>query len=433
MKTTILSLFTCCLAALSTSHAQLGSLPVKPTLNPCIVQSAPAAIRAMYVSKADDIINKTPPLTFGEVNGDVLLNWADGHNFNYLILYGISGELNTNEAAFTPKLAAFIKKAHEEYDIKISINVASHNSATRLEDYLNSAVVLADDAGRLDAIHYEAEYWNGASGIVFDDGTGDDYESQLAAIYNLCQTNEVDCETYIGNPTHGPDAGSWNPNPADPDNIQGQLEIDYINQKTDRIYVAYYKSTPFSPSGNAFQSKKYRFGFLQNSAYQSDIVVLFNSNNSSPDPNMYAWLNGQPGIWQAKWPRPYNIWMNCHNGYDDHGTAGTDNVNVQGYCWYRFQNLRNLTLWATHVVSPKEMAAHDEITIYPNPADQQLYIQMPIDSEVNAMRILNVAGEIVKELDHAPQIDVDELMPGTYFLQIDLNGREQVIKRFQKQ
>lgn len=435
MKPTILSAFLCCFLFGSVGYGQLDPVLQKPMLNPCIELAAPAPIRAMYVSKADDIINKVPPLMFGDINGNILLKWADDHNFNYLILYGISGELNVNEAAFTPKLAAFIKKAHEDYNIDISINVASTTSAGRMEDFLNSATVMADASMRFDALHYEAEYWNPSSGIVFDDGTADDYESQLTAIYNLCQSNGVDCETYIGNPTHGPDTGSWNPNPADPDNIQGQAEIDHINQHTDRIYVAYYKWTPFSPSGNIFQSKKYRFGFLQNSAYQSNIVVLFNSNNSSSDPHMYDWLDAQPGVYSARWPRPYNIWMNCNNGYNDHpdGSAGTDNVNVKGYCWYRFQNLRHITLWETHVQGPKFKSAQANKVIFPNPTKSILHLNQDSKVKVKSAQVFNTSGQLVAEFGEGNSIDVGNLDAGIYIVEVSYSDGEVLSERFTKE
>ncbi|HUR31970.1 MAG TPA: T9SS type A sorting domain-containing protein, partial [Saprospiraceae bacterium] len=66
-------------------------------------------------------------------------------------------------------------------------------------------------------------------------------------------------------------------------------------------------------------------------------------------------------------------------------------------------------------------ASHDiaeyEISIYPNPTDGLVYVDVPYEVQG---QIINVQGQVLKNLTILPNesIDISELSPGIYFLRL---------------
>ena len=72
------------------------------------------------------------------------------------------------------------------------------------------------------------------------------------------------------------------------------------------------------------------------------------------------------------------------------------------------------------VVSVSELFSHD-ILVYPNPAGERIFIQMP-DISVATMQIISIIGEKVYSGKAMNQLAVNQLQPGIYILQIEKNG-----------
>ncbi|MFT5432616.1 MAG: hypothetical protein ACI9OJ_003318 [Myxococcota bacterium] len=236
------------------------------------------------------------------------------------------------------RLGSFIRKAHEFYGIDVGVNVASQSAAGPILDFLSYPIIAFDPFMRYDAVHYEAEYWNGA--VTFTE-----FADTLAWLRTQCDLEDLICEVYIGNPTH--DTGPSGPNAA------GQAEVDLIASYADRIQVTYYRNDPFTPSPNLFKDRLWRLHYLVNTVDPSRIIVLLNGRPSS-EPNMYAWLAAQTTPWPQRLRSPFTMWRDCPHGYSDNIVNDTDslglplvNLDVLGYSWYRYQSIEPLTRWGT--------------------------------------------------------------------------------------
>jgi len=93
--------------------------------------------------------------------------------------------------------------------------------------------------------------------------------------------------------------------------------------------------------------------------------------------------------------------------------------------------LHNGTLTVTPVTTMSTVKAV-EISVYPNPAGDYLYIKnLP---EKTAVCIFNLEGTLVKNsisINGTEQIDVIDLLPGVYIIKLSGNEIETVI-RFEK-
>ena len=89
---------------------------------------------------------------------------------------------------------------------------------------------------------------------------------------------------------------------------------------------------------------------------------------------------------------------------------------------------------STTAVGINEYTDSDAISMYPNPANDLLHIDLLTEFEKGIIRILNYAGSVVVERaidDLSSTIDVSKLSSGAYFLQIESsNGK--LFKRFVK-
>lgn len=76
-----------------------------------------------------------------------------------------------------------------------------------------------------------------------------------------------------------------------------------------------------------------------------------------------------------------------------------------------------------------ESITPEGVTLYPNPAEDALNISMPHQLEVRNVYILNMNGQKLKTVAYTEQVDIKNLKPGMYVLQIETNT-EIITKRF---
>lgn len=317
------------------AHAQVCPSIVKPY----------AQVRGLYVSSGNTIVGNT-------VLENRLLQFAAGHQFNYLMLYGVRTLLTTPSNPANPQyalnrqaLGSFIRKAHEFYGLEVGVNVSSAGAATPILEFLDWPLVQFDPLMRYDALHYESEYWNN---VV----TWATWSSTLAYLYGECTDRALLCEVYIGNPTH--DTGPNMPNAV------GQAEVDFMVTHSDRLQVTYYRPDPFTPNPSLYHDRLWRLHYLANAESPARVVVLLNGRPSG-QPNMNAWLHAQTTPLVQRFFDPFKVWRDCPNGHTDNVVNDTDGLglplgtlDVLGFSWYRYQDL-----WAlTHPVARR--AARDE-------------------------------------------------------------------------
>ncbi|MCF8247702.1 MAG: T9SS type A sorting domain-containing protein [Saprospiraceae bacterium] len=97
----------------------------------------------------------------------------------------------------------------------------------------------------------------------------------------------------------------------------------------------------------------------------------------------------------------------------------------------------NDTYCTDFLVSDKEVAAQNNITIYPNPASDIINIQLEVQQPVGniAFRILDVNGKVVREsistqMASSYSIPVSDWATGIYFLQLLENGAVMEARKF---
>lgn len=69
----------------------------------------------------------------------------------------------------------------------------------------------------------------------------------------------------------------------------------------------------------------------------------------------------------------------------------------------------------------EEFVLNTEFKLYPNPAQDELFIEKPDEMVINSIRIFNVLGQLIKELDYAPTLQIDDLSSGLHFLRFETN------------
>ena len=76
--------------------------------------------------------------------------------------------------------------------------------------------------------------------------------------------------------------------------------------------------------------------------------------------------------------------------------------------------------------------AKDQLSIYPNPTSNMLYVSHP--AGVSKVEIINVTGALVKSLNNvsAEGINVSGLNTGVYFVQVTTNDKTVVVSKFMK-
>jgi hypothetical protein len=92
--------------------------------------------------------------------------------------------------------------------------------------------------------------------------------------------------------------------------------------------------------------------------------------------------------------------------------ATPSNLNSDGYEFTQIECNPNNAFLSNH-----EIVSQNEITIYPNPSSDFIFIEF--NQEINDLKILTVEGKIIKVLSPAKYINVSFLNKGIYFLKIN--------------
>ncbi len=97
-----------------------------------------------------------------------------------------------------------------------------------------------------------------------------------------------------------------------------------------------------------------------------------------------------------------------NGGYDGYAEIVVDNI------------------WYENVTSAGEAFKEDEVTIFPNPASEAVWVKTQTGESIQFITILNPAGEIILQKSPGRQdylLDVQVLPAGTYWMEIALPGR----------
>lgn len=208
--------------------------------------------RGLYVDNFNTILGDT-------AKENTLLRWCKQYKIKVISLY----DLNTifqHPANNNPKLAAFIKKAKTNYQIRqvAAVRGTDANFTQTISIYNDTRT---DTTERFNVFNLENEWWNNGTACDFTC-----YTAHLKTEFNLAHAAvpPIISEEYIG----------WFLNPAG----QDQLQADTLVKYSDRILVHDYRTAP------DFGYMQSRLRFLGKAAKTQgkviSIIIIFSAEPS---------------------------------------------------------------------------------------------------------------------------------------------------------
>ena len=381
-------------------------------------------IHAQIESTRGLYINNFKYIIGDPVAEDELLNFALENGFNYLLLYNLHHiqtnlfDITDNESA--APLSQFIFKAKTQYGIN-EIGGVGEKLASFDKMVLYNELHENDANYRIDVFHMEFEFWNSKLiGTYYcstyleknghpctKEGAFDFYYNELTEVDNLTASLGLKSETYVGNPTNS--------------------ECHDIGGIVDRALVHYYRKSDVYKNGNSiYNYKKYRLHNLAQDEGVLSVLPVFSSRSY----HMGPWLLENP-MEQA-----YDTWLYGQNGFVEDEGDWKDHINVEGFQWYRYTDLKNyLDNSDFNIIEniAQERSGEGEIIfakqktktrVSPNPARELLKIST---SEIKAYQMYDALGRLVLEGEANGNeiLNVKKLQRGIYFLKI---SNEEVMK-----
>jgi len=276
-------------------------------------------------------VNDFKTIIGNPVKETALLNYAQNNGFNYLILYNLNYIHNNifavDDATTSLPLANFINTAKTNYGI-LQVGAVGEKNASfdKIKSY--NSFYPTEPNKRFDVFNIEFEFWNsgkvGPGGYycttyLIDeglpctiDGAFEYYIEQLTLLKTYCDANSIIAETYIGYPT--------------------ATQSDQIALQTHRVLVHYYRTSDVYNNGDSiYQYKAYRIEDL--AIHPVTILPIFSSRPA----HMYTWLLTHPIT------QPFTTFINGVNGYNDQVGTWKNNVTFDGYVWYRYTELSEIS------------------------------------------------------------------------------------------
>jgi hypothetical protein len=265
------------------------------------------SLRGMYIDSFDDILGIS-------AKEDSLLQYIQDSSYNYMALYSLQA-LNLNNTTTANKLAAFIKRAKNNYGVQyVGAVVESYSGIqNKIVPYNNSRT---DDNEKFNVFNLEFEFWTTSSvnpggyyctqylqpnNCSCDTSGGFKYFiEQMHLIDSMAAVQQVISETYVG----------W----------FNQGQASQMQQNVDRILVHAYRTN----STSLFSYSKNRLQYLASNNSNIDVVPIFSS-----EPNfMGPWLesNSQTGAYD-----------NYKSDFDNDNSAWKQYINILGYQWFTWE------------------------------------------------------------------------------------------------
>jgi hypothetical protein len=293
-------------------------------------------IRALYV---DDFFSAdSSEIILGDaVAEQVLFDYAKNCGYNYLILYGLSAVPLGSQPESVEALKRFVRRAHEEYGIKLGCIGQSSKFFNRIhEKYQNLDTVSAIE--RIDSYNLEFEFWKSYNSGIYQGYYCENYlepngyscdsigafefaMDELNIIDSLSnlfmKSNQISTEIYIGwiNEYHA--------------EVLAQKMQDSI---IDRILGAVYKPPLEDGSLNLyyFYHQLRRMGFLGSQGNTINFLPIFAVKESEGN-HLGDWMDTIGSI-------PY-VWEHYQSEFLKDTAAYAENINLQGYVWYNHSNM----------------------------------------------------------------------------------------------
>jgi len=301
-----------------------------------------AVIRALYVDQFFEADSSV--IILGDsVAEQQLFDYAQNCGYNYFILYGLSAVPLGNNTEAVDALRSFVRRAHENYDIKLACIGQSSKFFDRIYRKYQSLEDV-DSVERLDSYHLEFEFWKSYhSGIytgyycdTFLEPNGYSCDSIGAFNFAMDELDKIDSIAQLSSDTSIYDH---------PTAISTEIYIGWINEyhadvllekvaekKLDRILGAIYK--PALPDGSLnlyhFFHQEERLQFLGGQNIHFDYLPIFAVKEDDGN-HLGDWMDSIGSI-------PY-VWEHYKGEFLSDTSYYTDSINLKGYVWYNYSHM----------------------------------------------------------------------------------------------
>ena len=272
-----------------------------------------------------------------------LFDYAQNCGFNYLILYGLSQVPLGSNPASVDALRHFVRRAHEEYQIKIGSIGQSSKFFDRIHQKYQSLEIV-DSIERLDSYNLEFEFWKSFDAGIYQGYYCDYYlepngyscDSIGAFEFAMDEIVKIDSIAGILADTSITEK---------PSIVSTEIYIGWINEyhaevladkmeegSIDRILGALYKPALEDGSLNLyyFYHQLRRLSFLGSQNTKINFLPIFASKESEGN-HLGDWLDTIGNI-------PY-VWEHYSSEYDLDTSFYAEQINFQGYVWYNYSNM----------------------------------------------------------------------------------------------
>ncbi len=333
-----------------------------------------------------------------------LLNYAQTNGFTYLILYNLTYIHNNifpidNVTSSLP-LANFIENAKTNYGILQVAAVGEKNQSFDKIKVYNSFYP-SNPEKRFDVFNLEFEYWNNTStqpggyycttylqpnGFSCDEaGAFDFYDDQLIMMFSYGSENNILAETYIG--------------------YVNQTQAEIITQNTHRILVHYYRQSDVYNNGDSI----YQYPSSQpdriNMLALGNMVTIMPIFSARPN-HMYNWLLAPNPL-----SKPYDTWQNGQNGFNSQTGTWVSNVSLDGYVWYRYSDLLDIS---QQLSVPNQSVEQAFVSYNSNTKTIQFYNFQP----ENEVKIYSLNGQEITHFKIKNNQPLHTFSNGIYIVQV---------------
>jgi len=75
----------------------------------------------------------------------------------------------------------------------------------------------------------------------------------------------------------------------------------------------------------------------------------------------------------------------------------------------------------TVILGSNEFSIANDISVYPNPSDNEIHVKVPASVDIESVKIYNVLGQLVQVQDFSEIIDISKLSTGMHFIYFETN------------
>jgi len=380
------------------------------------------SLQGLYVNKFKHILGD-------EVAENELLSYALDSGFNYLLLYNMDyikhNLYDITDPAEAVVFANFIEKAKTEYGI-VQVGVVGENNESfdKIETFNN--LYNSNWHQTVDVLNLEFEFWANTAKSTFgyyctkyltpnsfpctNQGAFDYSFPQMTAIDQRAQSMQCISEIYLGSPN--------------------SQRLSEISEVTDRILLHHYRASDTYNNGNSiYNYKTYRLQEIAQSTRQPSIMPIFSARSY----HMGPWLESH-SITQ-----PMDTWLNGQNSY--YNDASVQNLNISGYQWYRYSDLKpSATMASSQNSSPTGenwslITPNSKVETIVNVTQFDEYTAVGFEGENEGsylIQIIDMSGKIIftetTDAENQVKINTTAIQKGVYVVMVRDNLTKQILK-----